>query len=422
MKRTVYFIGTDEAGYGPTLGPLLVSASCWRMTLGEEVTAPPKKNGADSPPSLFDHLSDDDAFDFSGESERATSAGVSPDDDVLFGLAPERLSVILADFCAMGGVFPVVDSKKLYHQGRMAPLERSLLLALFLLTTTGRMDSVVSDSDDDFRDGLTFRQLVSFLTARSASEDAAGIPPWERDDSGKDALIDFSLPVSSKSGNVAELAATAKKIAEAFFDRGVEILDLRSRRIHPAEFNRLLGDDGLKSDLLADVTLGLAAGLVADIERREAIGREKKRGRANPLSTRIFLLGDKLGGRNRYADTLRRFFPDRKIRPLVESRYLSRYRITAGETGENSEEIRPIPIEIRFQAKGESNLPTALASMADKYLRELSMIPFNEFWRRSLPDLRPTAGYPEDARRFLAEIADLQRKQGIADEILRRKK
>ena len=28
-----YLIGMDEAGYGPNLGPLVVSASVWQMTL-----------------------------------------------------------------------------------------------------------------------------------------------------------------------------------------------------------------------------------------------------------------------------------------------------------------------------------------------------------------------------------------------------
>ncbi|MBQ7028923.1 MAG: hypothetical protein IJN32_01640, partial [Thermoguttaceae bacterium] len=30
-KSPVYVVGTDEAGYGPNLGPLLVAASCWTL-------------------------------------------------------------------------------------------------------------------------------------------------------------------------------------------------------------------------------------------------------------------------------------------------------------------------------------------------------------------------------------------------------
>ena len=63
-------------------------------------------------------------------------------------------------------------------------------------------------------------------------------------------------------------------------------------------------------------------------------------------------------------------------------------------------------LRIRFQAKGESILPTALASMVSKYLREVSMDRFNTWWREHIPGLMPTAGYPEDARRFRGEIAE----------------
>ena len=40
--------------------------------------------------------------------------------------------------------------------------------------------------------------------------------------------------------------------------------------------------------------------------------------------------------------------------------------------------------------------------MTSKYLRELAMRAFNDFWCGRVPDLAPTAGYPGDARRFHA--------------------
>jgi hypothetical protein len=79
-------------------------------------------------------------------------------------------------------------------------------------------------------------------------------------------------------------------------------------------------------------------------------------------------------------------------------------------------------VEIAFQAKGESHLPTALASMASKYLRELAMQAFNDFWSERVADLRPTAGYPLDAKRFKADISAVQQSLGIEDRILWRTK
>jgi hypothetical protein len=75
-------------------------------------------------------------------------------------------------------------------------------------------------------------------------------------------------------------------------------------------------------------------------------------------------------------------------------------------------------VEIQFRAGGESFLPAALASMVSKYLRELAMRAFNDFWCCRVPELKPTAGYPIDARRFKQAIAATQGELGIDDDIL----
>jgi hypothetical protein len=63
-------------------------------------------------------------------------------------------------------------------------------------------------------------------------------------------------------------------------------------------------------------------------------------------------------------------------------------------------------------------MPTALASMTAKYLRELAMIPFNRFWQQHVPGLKATAGYPMDALRFREEIRPAQQRLGIEDRVL----
>ena len=91
---------------------------------------------------------------------------------------------------------------------------------------------------------------------------------------------------------------------------------------------------------------------------------------------------------------LQHFFPDAWIETLVESRAESRYHWGAGDGR----------VEVAFRRGGESFLPAALASMTAKYLRELAMRAENAFWCARVPGLRPTAGYPLDARRFKTEI------------------
>jgi hypothetical protein len=50
------------------------------------------------------------------------------------------------------------------------------------------------------------------------------------------------------------------------------------------------------------------------------------------------------------------------------------------------------------------------------------MLRFNAFWQAHVPDLQPTAGYPEDAKRFKQQIAATQKRLGIADKNLWRKR
>jgi len=114
---------------------------------------------------------------------------------------------------------------------------------------------------------------------------------------------------------------------------------------------------------------------------------------------------DKHGGRNRYGPALQHQFPDDLVEVHGESRAVSVYRWGPAETR----------IEVRFQVGGERMLPTALASMASKYLRELAMHALNAYWAEQVPGLRPTAGYPVDAKRFKSEIAIRQTELGIDD-------
>jgi ribonuclease HII len=55
----------------------------------------------------------------------------------------------------------------------------------------------------------------------------------------------------------------------------------------------------------------------------------------------------------------------------------------------------------------EKHMPVALASMVSKYTRELLMARFNDFFRRHWPQIKPTAGYSTDGRRFIRDVQPL---------------
>ncbi len=53
--------------------------------------------------------------------------------------------------------------------------------------------------------------------------------------------------------------------------------------------------------------------------------------------------------------------------------------------------------------------------MVSKYVREVMMREFNEFWLSQVPGLKPTAGYPLDAQRYYEAIRPAMTRLGIAE-------
>lgn len=390
-RQKVFVVGTDEAGYGPNLGPLVVGASCWQIerdaAFGDSFLAfgdPPapdgakpdkkkKKKSAPTGPTLFDLDTDRD------------------DPDATRRLI-ERLNAGLAPIADRKGIFPLVDSKKLYGASKsLAALERSFLLAAALI-------------DANALTGASFRSVLQRV-AREPKDGPA--PPWEDG-------FDAALPLDPKTGAASGLLETLPQIRERLDAEKIALADISARRVQPGEFNALVDRLGLKSDLIANVTLSAAVETVA-----RTSGAEKE-----PV---YVVLCDKLGGRDRYAPILAERFPGAELRVLKESREASVYRLVA-EAGRDRTDASvafraPVKLEFHFTAKGESNAPTALASICAKYFRELSMKAFNGYWRAAVgPGLAPTAGYPVDALRFRADVDAARVKLGVSEDAFWRKK
>lgn len=169
---------------------------------------------------------------------------------------------------------------------------------------------------------------------------------------------------------------------------------LLARIVYPAEFNDLVDRHDSKGAALSHTTLGLVRRVLDKCGIDIAAPAE-------PVAITL----DKHGGRNRYAALIQHWLPEAPLVVVEESRPVSRYRV-----GQR--------IELVFRAKGEAALPVALASMTAKLLREIAMRGFNTFWAERVPGIRPTAGYPGDAKRFKAQIATEQKKLGIEDRVL----
>jgi hypothetical protein len=170
-------------------------------------------------------------------------------------------------------------------------------------------------------------------------------------------------------------------------------------RIVPApRFNRIVDEFGSKATVLGRGLVELLGALMTAVPAD-----------GEPLAFAC----DKQGGRNYYAALLQEAFPEGWVVAERESAEESRYRV------ENLS--REVTITFRPRADGAS-VAVALASMVCKYLREVCMRQFNRFWATHVPGIKPTAGYPVDAKRFYDEIRPAMAKLGLtADQVWRKK-
>lgn len=311
-------VGIDEAGYGPTLGPLVVAASIWRV-------AP--------------HHLEADLW--------------------------QVLSPCLARTVRRGDArLAVDDSKSVFDRRKgIATLERTVLA--FARAA-----------------GLSCGTLGELLIALGGEALAASSTlPWDRD-------LDRPLPLDplrSRCDHAADRLHTCMAREQAV------CLSLSARVLTADAFNRRVRQTRNKATVLLEHVLDLLASAT----------------RSAPGDQDVYVRIDRLGGRSDYRELLLAAFPGRHVHELELSPRASRYRLASARSD----------WFIEFVVDADRlHLPVALASMLAKYLRELLMERFNAYWRRWLPELRPTAGYYEDAQRFLADIGPILPRTGIRPE------
>lgn len=311
------YAGIDEAGYGPTLGPLCVACSVF---------------------AIPDH---------------------DPDASGSCDLWKRLKKVVCKKRADRRRRIAVDDSKKikLPNDGNVHPLR-------FL--ERGVLSFHMAASQCPVSDGDLFNAL------RIAMDPEA----WYGSIT--------SLPVAH---TVDELRIAASRLRKTMLDESITCEDLRCEAIDAGIFNRQVAAMGTKSSV----------NFCAVLRHVDAIW--KRWPNDHP---RVVI--DRQGGRMHYMNDLMHAWPEARVQVLAESETLSRYRLERDGS----------LLTISFLVEAESaHLPVALASMIAKYVRELLMIRFNRYFQGMMPELKPTAGYAEDARRYLAEIEPLIRQMGV---------
>lgn len=188
-----------------------------------------------------------------------------------------------------------------------------------------------------------------------------------------------------------EVAARALRLAECFAKAKVSFVGAGARALDEVVYNQRVQATQNKAAVLGDTFVDLVRQL-----RGSCLG---------PIDLTV----DKHGGRNDYGELLQRAFPGCDIARDREEAELSRYRVMCPQ-GQLRATFRPGAEQV--------SLPVALASMTCKYLREVLMERFNAWWRGQVPALEPTAGYGQDATRWLGDVQGALPRLGVPLEML----
>lgn len=189
-----------------------------------------------------------------------------------------------------------------------------------------------------------------------------------------------SLPQHQDAG---ALELRAERVHRALRRVNAVLLDAGARVVPAGELNASYAVTGSKARTLFDLT--------AEVLRRlwECHAAEGLR-----------VVADQHGARTSYGKALARVFPDAEVRLARKDDTWREYELLGlAHTPSNGRRMRLVFAQ---RADGLS-FPTALGSCLAKYARETCMAAFNTWFEARQPDLRPTAGYTTDGRRWMTD-------------------
>ena len=282
-----FVIGMDEAGYGPNLGPLVLTATVWEVP-GRW----PKKT--DFWKTFAEIAQREVARRQKNPGEKSRGEKAAP--------KQSQAAAGSGDLTAENDRLHIADSKAVYCPATgLGPLERGALAAF------GVASRVPSDFDE----------LLDELWSQGAGDpgpfagDVRGRDLWFSDD------VELPLPLSQEGRSAESAARKWRDVCEA---TGVRLRAIRSDVVAPRRWNLATRETDNKATALSRLHLQL-------------LRRVWDPDAAGPT----IVIADKHGGRNRYAELLTDCLDGRMVWCRRESRDSSVYRVG--------------PTEIHFEAR-----------------------------------------------------------------------
>ncbi|MDD5457944.1 MAG: hypothetical protein PHF37_00910 [Phycisphaerae bacterium] len=300
-------VGIDEAGFGPMLGPLVISSVSFELP---------------------DGMIDADLWKLL------------------------RKSVVKNKKRSLGRLH-IADSKKVHDKSSgLKNLQRAVLACLRLLG----------------KNPANLTELLMFLCPDMI--DRIEAYPWYKNHN--DHLLDTDH---------GDLDICADVLQKDLLKNNIRLLDMRSNCVDVFRYNQLVEMTDNKSAVL------FSASAVFILHAWDTFGENN-----------LQIVADRQGGRSHYRAELQKVFPAADFTILKETEKTSSYEIR-----EDKRKMR-----IHFVVKADDRfLPVSLASMTSKYLRELMVENINRYFLSHHSELKPTAGYFQDGRRFIQDLATL---------------
>lgn len=251
----------------------------------------------------------------------------------------------------------IADSKAVFQRTAkgLARLETTVLASLAQLESFGRAP-------------VSAAELLACGPGpfRTAAADLAE-HPWYGE-------LPAGLPAAA---DALDVQRQARRLRGALESSGVTLLEAGMRLLPAAALNRSFDATGSKARTAWD-QVALALGALWRDHGEEG----------------VLAWVDRQGARKRYGPLVGEICPGARVEILHETGTDCAYRLSQGTRR----------MELRFTVRAEERaLPVALASCLAKYGRELAMDAFNAYFAALAPDLKPTAGYVTDARRWLRD-------------------